>query len=82
MCWLKLLSFPRSQNRDLGHPPALIFAGMFARQKERPPSRGTLRTDTFTFGALLTTFLIVVTALSYLPMLTLGPVLESLLYKI
>jgi hypothetical protein len=21
MCWLKLLSFPRSQKRDLGHPP-------------------------------------------------------------
>ena len=62
--------------------PALMFAGMFARQKERPLSRGTLRTDTFTFGALLTTFLIIVTALSYLPVLTLGPVLEHLLFKI
>ena len=62
--------------------PALIFAGKFARQKERPQSRGTLRTDSFTFGALLTTFLIVVTALSYLPVLTLGPVLEHLLFKI
>jgi K+-transporting ATPase ATPase A chain len=62
--------------------PALMFAGMFAGQKERPQSRGTLRTDTFTFGALLTTFLIVVTALSYLPVLTLGPVLEHLLFKI
>ncbi len=62
--------------------PALIFAGMLARQKERPQSRGTLRTDTFTFGALLTTFLIIVTALSYLPVLTLGPVLERLLFKI
>jgi K+-transporting ATPase ATPase A chain len=62
--------------------PALMFAGMFARQKERPQSRGTLRTDTFTFGALLTTFLIIVTALSYLPVMTLGPVLEHLLFKI
>jgi K+-transporting ATPase ATPase A chain len=62
--------------------PALIFAGMFARQKERPQSRGTLRTDTFTFGALLTTFLIIVTALSYLPVLTLGPVLEHLMFKV
>ncbi|MGA2649057.1 MAG: potassium-transporting ATPase subunit KdpA [Terracidiphilus sp.] len=62
--------------------PALMFAGMFARQKERPQSRGTLRTDTFTFGALLTAFLIIVTALSYLPVLTLGPVLEHLLFKI
>jgi K+-transporting ATPase ATPase A chain len=62
--------------------PALMFAGMFARQKGRPQSRGTLRTESFTFGALLTTFLIVVTALSYLPVLTLGPVLEHLLFKI
>jgi K+-transporting ATPase ATPase A chain len=62
--------------------PALVFAGLLARQKERPQSRGTLRTDTFTFGALLTTFLIMVTALSYLPVLTLGPVLEHLLFKI
>jgi len=62
--------------------PALMFAGMFARQKEKPQSRGTLRTDTFTFGALLTTFLVIVTALSYLPVLTLGPVLEHLLFKI
>ena len=62
--------------------PALMFAGKFAQQKERPQSRGTLRTDSFTFGALLTAFLIVVTALSYLPVLTLGPVLEHLLFKI
>jgi K+-transporting ATPase ATPase A chain len=62
--------------------PALIFAGLLARQKERPQSRGTLRTDTVTFGALLTAFLIIVTALSYLPVLTLGPVLERLFFKI
>jgi K+-transporting ATPase ATPase A chain len=62
--------------------PALMFAGMFARQKERPESLGTLRTDTFTFGALLTAFLLVVTALSYLPVVTLGPVLEHLLFNI
>jgi K+-transporting ATPase ATPase A chain len=62
--------------------PALMFAGMFARQKERPQSRGTLRTDTFTFGALLSTFLIIFTALSYLPVLALGPVLEQLVFKI
>jgi K+-transporting ATPase ATPase A chain len=62
--------------------PALMFAGLLAQQKERPQSRGTLRTDTFTFGALLTAFLIIVTALSYLPVLALGPVLEHLLFKI
>jgi K+-transporting ATPase ATPase A chain len=62
--------------------PALMFAGLLAQQKERPQSRGTLRTDTFTFGSLLTAFLIIVTALSYLPVLALGPVLEHLLFKI
>jgi K+-transporting ATPase ATPase A chain len=62
--------------------PALCFAGLAARQKNTPPTRGTLRTDSFTFGALLTTFLVIVAALSYLPLLTLGPVLERLQFGI
>jgi K+-transporting ATPase ATPase A chain len=62
--------------------PALCFAGLAAGQKNRPPTRGTLRTDSFTFGALLTAFLLIVTALSYLPVLTLGPVLEHLQFGI
>ena len=60
--------------------PALIFAGLFSEQKTAPPSRGTLPTYSFSFGVLLTAFLIIVTALSYLPVLTLGPVLERLLF--
>jgi K+-transporting ATPase ATPase A chain len=59
--------------------PALIFAGLFSEQKTAPPSRGTLQTHSFSFGVLLTALLIIVTALSYLPVLTLGPVLERLL---
>ena len=62
--------------------PALCFAGLAGRQKNRPPTRGTLRTDSFTFGALLMVFLLLVTALSYLPVLTLGPVLEQLQFGI
>ena len=58
--------------------PALCFAGLAARQKSTPLLRGTLRTDSLTFGVLLTGFLLIVTALSYLPVLTLGPVLEHL----
>lgn len=58
--------------------PVLCFAGLAAQQKNAPPTRGTLRTDSFTFGALLTAFLLIVTALSYLPVLTLGPILERL----
>jgi potassium-transporting ATPase potassium-binding subunit len=59
--------------------PALFFAGLFARQKATPRSIGTLPTDSFSFALLLIGFLVIVTALSYLPILTLGPVLERLL---
>jgi K+-transporting ATPase ATPase A chain len=59
--------------------PALAFAGLFAGQKNTPVSVGTLPTDSLSFGILLTACLIVMTALSYLPALALGPVLERLL---
>jgi K+-transporting ATPase ATPase A chain len=62
--------------------PALFFAGLFAQQRASPRTLGTLPTDSLTFGVLLTGFLIIVTALSYLPVLALGPVLEHLLFKI
>jgi K+-transporting ATPase ATPase A chain len=62
--------------------PALAFAGLFARQKIAPRSSGTLPTDSFAFGCLLTGFLTIATALSYLPVLALGPVLEQLFFKI
>jgi potassium-transporting ATPase potassium-binding subunit len=62
--------------------PALFFAGYFASQKDTPPSRGTLRTDSLSFAILLTTFLVVVTALSYLPVIVIGPILERLQFNI
>jgi K+-transporting ATPase ATPase A chain len=62
--------------------PALIFASLFAKQRRTPSSRGTLPTHSFSFGVLLTVFLILVTALSYLPVLALGPVLEQLQFHI
>jgi potassium-transporting ATPase potassium-binding subunit len=62
--------------------PALVFAGLFARQKITPRSSGTLPTESISFGLLLTAFLIVGTALSYLPVMTLGPVLEHLIFRI
>ncbi|HYA61918.1 MAG TPA: potassium-transporting ATPase subunit KdpA, partial [Candidatus Sulfotelmatobacter sp.] len=60
--------------------PALGLAGLFARQRKTPVSSGTLPTDSVTFGVLLTACLIIMTALSYLPALALGPVLERLLF--
>jgi len=60
--------------------PALVFAGLFARQRNAPASLGTLPTDSISFGVLLTACLIIMTALSYLPALALGPILERLLF--
>jgi K+-transporting ATPase ATPase A chain len=60
--------------------PALAFADLFGRQRKTPTSSGTLPTHSLTFGVLLTTCLIIMVALSYLPALALGPVLERLLF--
>ena len=60
--------------------PALAFAALFGRQRSSPSSSGTLPTHSFVFGALLTTCLIVMVALSYLPALAPGHVLERLLF--
>jgi len=58
--------------------PALAFAALFGRQRNTPSSSGTLPTHSFVFGVLLTTCLIVMAAMSYLPALALGPVLETI----
>jgi len=60
--------------------PALAFAALFARQRITPSSSGTLPTHSFLFGVLLTACLIIMVALSYLPALALGPILERLLF--
>jgi K+-transporting ATPase ATPase A chain len=60
--------------------PALAFADLFGRQRGAPSSSGTLPTHSFSFGVLLTMCLITMVALSYLPALALGPVLERLLF--
>jgi K+-transporting ATPase ATPase A chain len=59
--------------------PALALADLFGRQRSTPSSSGTLPTHSVSFGVLLTTCLITMVALSYLPTLALGPVLERLL---
>jgi K+-transporting ATPase ATPase A chain len=60
--------------------PALALAALFGRQRRTPSSSGTLPTHSFSFGVLLTTCLIMMVALSYLPALAVGPVLERLLF--
>ena len=58
--------------------PALALAGLFAGQAHRYAGEGTIRTDTFTFGALLLATALIVCGLSFFPVLTLGPILEHL----
>jgi K+-transporting ATPase ATPase A chain len=58
--------------------PALALAGRFALQPRRPVTDGTLPTDTPLFAGLVITTILVVGAVSYLPVLALGPLVEQL----
>ena len=60
--------------------PALALTGRFARQGVWPVTRGTLRTDSLTFGVLLIVSLVILAALSFAPALVLGPILEHLAF--
>jgi K+-transporting ATPase ATPase A chain len=55
-------------------PIAII--GLLANKKFIPESPGTLRTDSNTFGVVTLAVIIIITALSYLPPLALGPLAE------
>lgn len=54
----------------------LAIAGLLANKKFIPESPGTLRTDSYTFGVMILAVIIIITALSYLPALALGPLAE------
>ena len=58
--------------------PALALAGRFARQPSKPVTAGTLPTDTPLFAGLTIATVLIVGALSYLPVLALGPLVEHL----
>jgi len=55
-------------------PVAII--GLMASKKFIPESPGTLRTDSWTFGAMTFAVIIVINALSFFPALALGPIAE------
>lgn len=59
--------------------PTLALAGSLARKKMVPPGLGTLPTHTPLFVGLLVGVVIMVGALTFLPALALGPVVEHLL---
>lgn len=58
--------------------PVLAIAGALARKKGIPPSAGTLPTDTPLFVALLIATIVLVGALTFIPALALGPIVEHL----
>ena len=59
--------------------PALAIAGSLVRKKKVPQSAGTLPTHTPLFTAWLIGVIIIVGALSFLPALALGPIVEHLM---
>jgi K+-transporting ATPase ATPase A chain len=58
--------------------PTLALAGSLAQKKLVPPSPGTLPTHTPLFVVLLIGVVIMVGALTFLPALALGPIVEHL----
>lgn len=57
--------------------PLLAMAGSLARKKYVPASAGTFPTDSATFAGVLIGVIIIVGALTFFPVLALGPVVEQ-----
>lgn len=54
----------------------IAIAGLLAKKKYIPPSSGTLKVDSLTFGVMTFAIIVIITALSYFPPLVLGPIAE------
>ena len=61
--------------------PLLAMAGALAKKARVPASSGTFPTDTPTFTALLVGVVLIVGALTYIPGLALGPIVEHFQLK-
>lgn len=59
--------------------PVLAIAQSLARKRYTPPSSGTLPTHTPIFGGLLVGTVLLIGALTFIPALALGPVVEHLI---
>ena len=58
--------------------PVLALAGNLASKKSVPPSPGTFPVNTALFATLLVGVILIVSALTFFPALSLGPILEHL----
>ena len=61
--------------------PVLAIAGNLARKKAVPPSLGTFPVTTPLFTLLLVSIIVIVGALTFFPVLSLGPIVEHLLKR-
>jgi K+-transporting ATPase ATPase A chain len=61
--------------------PVLALAGNLAGKKSIPPSPGTFPVNTALFTFLLVSVILILSALTFFPALSLGPVLEHLLLQ-
>ena len=59
--------------------PMLALAGSLANKKPVPPSLGTFPVTTPLFTTLLVGVIVIVGALTFFPVLSLGPIVEQLL---
>lgn len=59
--------------------PVMVIAGSLMNKKVAPPAPGTMPTDNMTFMLLLVVIVLIVGALTFFPVLALGPIMEHLL---
>jgi len=75
------LTFAMFFGRFLMIVPMLAIAGNLAKKKIVPASAGTFPVTTPLFTLLLTGVIVIVGALTFFPVLSLGPILEHLLLR-
>src|SRR5580700_8102597 len=73
------LAFAMLLGRFIQHIPILAIAGNLARKRLVPASAGTFPVTTPLFTFLLISVILIVSALTFFPALSLGPILEHLL---
>ncbi|HZU09652.1 MAG TPA: potassium-transporting ATPase subunit KdpA, partial [Pseudacidobacterium sp.] len=61
--------------------PMMALAGNLAQKKSVPPSPGTFPVNTGLFTVLLAGVVLIIGALTFFPVLSLGPILEHLLLR-
>ena len=75
------LGFAMLGGRFLMKIPVLALAGHLAMKKSAPPSPGTFPVNGSLFTVLLVGVIVILGALTFFPVLSLGPILEHLLLK-